>query len=263
MSEAATPYIQAATLLHPGCNPMVSQVLINGGPLAVREPRGGALVEAFYGGQAAGEGLAAVLYGEVNPAGRMPVTTYATEAQAGDIRSYDMTGGLGRTYRYLSTDAEPLYPFGYGLSYTRWRYSGLRASPTASVASVAASSSVASVASSSAARGMPGKGTACMYGEDDAVVLRLNLTNAGEVDGAEVASLYYIRFIMLHPLTVLHPLTRWRSSTSASALPLSRAPASPRTCPHGNSQTSRNSSSAQAATLCSRDCNPVYSRLQL
>ena len=57
-------------------------VLINGGPLAVLEPRGGALVEAFYGGQAAGEGLAAVLYGEVNPSGRMPVTAYASDAQA-------------------------------------------------------------------------------------------------------------------------------------------------------------------------------------
>jgi beta-glucosidase len=155
-----------------------SQVLINGGPLAVRAPRGGALVEAFYGGQAAGEGLAAALYGEVNPSGRMPVTTYATAAQAGDIRSYDMTEGLGRTYRYLSAWAEPLYPFGFGLSYTRWRYGELRASPTASVAS------------SSAARGVPGKGASCLYGEDDAVVLRLNLTNAGEVDGAEVAQLY-------------------------------------------------------------------------
>ena len=61
-------------------------VLINGGPLAVLEPRGGALVEAFYGGQAAGEGLAAVLYGEVNPSGRMPVTAYASEVQAGDIQ---------------------------------------------------------------------------------------------------------------------------------------------------------------------------------
>ena len=188
------PRIQAAThapMLQPRAVPSApgmrgcaqepvhySQVLINGGPLAVRAPRGGALVEAFYGGQAAGEGLAAALYGEVNPSGRMPVTTYATAAQAGDIRSYDMTEGLGRTYRYLSAWAEPLYPFGFGLSYTRWRYGELRASPTASVAS------------SSAARGVPGKGASCLYGEDDAVVLRLNLTNAGEVDGAEVAQLY-------------------------------------------------------------------------
>ena len=183
--EATALYVGCCNLTHPGCNPvhpccspMASQVLINGGPLALREPRGGALVEALYGGQATGEGLAAVLYGEANPSGRMPVTTYATTAQAGDIRSYDMTGGLGRTYRYLSPKAEPLYPFGFGLSYTRWRYSELRASPTASASS------------SSAVRGVPGKGSACTYREDDAVVLRLNLTNAGEVDGAEVAQLY-------------------------------------------------------------------------
>ena len=199
MHSGCNPVCPGCNPVHPGCTPMVSQVLINGGPLAVREPRGGALVEAFYGGQAAGEGLAAVLYGEVNPAGRMPVTTYATEAQAGDIRSYDMTGGLGRTYRYLSAGAEPLYPFGYGLSYTRWRYSGLRASPTAPVASVATAAS--------AARGVPGKGTACMYGEDDAVVLRLNLTNAGAVDGAEVASLCYIPLLCCTSLLCYTPLS--------------------------------------------------------
>ena len=99
------------------------------------------------------------------------------EAQAGDIRSYDMTQGLGRTYRYLTPDAEPLYPFGYGLSYTSWRYSELRASSVSSAASV---------------RGVPGSqptagGAACTCGEDEVVVVRLNLTNSGEVDGAEVA----------------------------------------------------------------------------
>lgn len=137
-------------------------VLVNGGPLALPPPPGGALLEAFYGGQAAGDGLADVLYGDVNPAGRMPVSAYADAASAGNISSYDMSGGVGRTYRYLSAEAsEPLYPFGFGLSYTRWTYGRIRI-----------------------------EGGGARIGQDATVVVRLNVTNAGRVDGHEVAQLY-------------------------------------------------------------------------
>ena len=88
-----------------------------------------------------------------------------------------MTGGLGRTYRYLRAGDEPPYPFGFGLSYTSWRYGQMHISSSETRASPAA-------------RGAPAEGTGCMYGEDDALTLRLNLSNTGGVDGAEVAQLY-------------------------------------------------------------------------
>jgi len=153
-------------------------VLVNGGPLTVREPAGGALVEAFYGGQAAGDGLADVLYGDVSPAGRMPVSTYADAADAGDIDNYDMTAGKGRTYRYLAPEAEPLYPFGFGLSYTRWRYGPLRLVPGPGRPAAGSGSGSGS-----------GSGVARVH-EGETVQLALNLSNVGGVGGAEVAQLY-------------------------------------------------------------------------
>jgi beta-glucosidase len=84
-----------------------------------------AVVEAWYPGQAA-DAVADVLFGDYNPAGRLPYTWFADTAQLPDIIDYDMTHG--RTYRYYT--GEPLYPFGYGLSYTTFAYSNLTVSPT-------------------------------------------------------------------------------------------------------------------------------------
>lgn len=76
-----------------------------------------ALVQAWYGGQAAGLAVADVLFGKYNPAGRLPVTFYASTGQLGDFEDYDMKG---KTYRYF--EGTPLYAFGYGLSYTTFDY---------------------------------------------------------------------------------------------------------------------------------------------
>ena len=76
-----------------------------------------ALVQAWYGGQAAGLAVADVLFGKYNPAGRLPVTFYASTDQLGDFEDYGMQG---KTYRYF--EGTPLYAFGYGLSYTTFEY---------------------------------------------------------------------------------------------------------------------------------------------
>ncbi len=83
----------------------------------------GAIVDAWYPGEEGGTAIADVLFGKVSPAGRLPVTFPRSIADVPPITDYSM---LGRTYRYLGQ--EPLYPFGYGLSYTRFEYSHLEVS---------------------------------------------------------------------------------------------------------------------------------------
>ena len=82
-----------------------------------------AIVEAWYGGQAAGSALADVLFGDYNPGGRLPVTFYKSVADLPPFDDYHMEG---RTYRFFT--GTPLYPFGYGLSYTTFAYQNLRTS---------------------------------------------------------------------------------------------------------------------------------------
>lgn len=76
-----------------------------------------AILQAWYPGQSGGTAVADVLFGRYNPSGRLPVTFYKSADQLPDFEDYDMAN---RTYRYM-TD-EPLFPFGYGLSYTRFNY---------------------------------------------------------------------------------------------------------------------------------------------
>ncbi len=80
-----------------------------------------AIMNAWYGGQSAGDAIADVLFGDYNPAGRLPVTFYRSDSDLPAFSDYDMTG---RTYRYFKGDA--LYPFGYGLSYTTFKYDQLK-----------------------------------------------------------------------------------------------------------------------------------------
>jgi beta-glucosidase len=100
-------------------------VLLSGSALAVgwADEHVGAILQAFYPGQATGAALADVLFGSYSPAGRLPVTFPRALEDLPPFTSYAMRG---RTYRYL--EREPLYPFGYGLSFTRFAYSGMRAS---------------------------------------------------------------------------------------------------------------------------------------
>jgi beta-glucosidase len=83
-----------------------------------------AIIEAWYPGEEGGTAIADVLFGDYNPAGRLPVTFYKSLAQAPPFENYNMRG---RTYRYMK--AEPLYPFGYGLSYAAFKYSDLNIHP--------------------------------------------------------------------------------------------------------------------------------------
>jgi beta-glucosidase len=102
-------------------------VLTSGSAIAARSAGQGAaaLLQAWYGGEEAGTAIADTLAGIHNPAGRLPVTFYATTDQLPPFSDYSMKG---RTYRYF--EGTPLYPFGFGLSYSSFAYSGLVAKRT-------------------------------------------------------------------------------------------------------------------------------------
>jgi beta-glucosidase len=131
-------------------------VLLNGSALAVNwaEQHVPAIIEAWYGGQAAGSALADVLFGDFNPGGRLPVTFYKS---VDDLPPFDDYRMEGRTYRFFKDT--PLYPFGYGLSYTSFVYKNLRTS-----------------AETLAAR--------------DTLSVRVDVTNTGKRAGDEVVQLY-------------------------------------------------------------------------
>ena len=95
-------------------------VLLNGSALAFNWEAAHipAIIEAWYPGQQGGAALADILFGDYNPAGRLPVTFYKDINQIPAFDNYDMAG---KTYRYFK--GEPLYEFGYGLSYTTFEYS--------------------------------------------------------------------------------------------------------------------------------------------
>jgi beta-glucosidase len=97
-------------------------VLTGGGALAVpfAAAHAAALLDAWYPGEDGGDAVAGVLFGAVNPAGRLPVTFYRSTADLPPFADYAMRG---RTYRYLTQP--PLYRFGDGLSYTTFRYVNL------------------------------------------------------------------------------------------------------------------------------------------
>ncbi|MGD0993158.1 MAG: glycoside hydrolase family 3 C-terminal domain-containing protein, partial [Gemmatimonadales bacterium] len=100
-------------------------VLLNGSALAVAwaEEHVPAILDAWYPGQAGGTAIANVLFGDYNPGGRLPVTFYKS---VNDLPAFDDYRMTGRTYRYF--EGTPLYPFGYGLSYTTFAYDALRTS---------------------------------------------------------------------------------------------------------------------------------------
>jgi beta-glucosidase len=150
------PAIQTTLLkhLHATGKPVIF-VMLTGSAIAVpwEQQNIPAIVNAWYGGQSGGTAVADVLFGDYNPAGRLPVTFYKADKDLPDFKDYDMTG---RTYRYFNK--EVLYPFGYGLSYSIFRYSNVRV-PRAIK-----------------------KGTS--------VIVSATVTNTGTFDGDEVPQLY-------------------------------------------------------------------------
>lgn len=130
-------------------------VLANGGALSVNNAheKASAVILAGYGGQQGGNAVADILFGDYNPAGRLPVTYYKSIDQIPAFEDYDMKG---KTYRFFSQ--EPLYPFGYGLSYTSFNYSDL------------------SIPQNAAA--------------GETVKVSVTVTNSGKMEGDEVVQLY-------------------------------------------------------------------------
>jgi beta-glucosidase len=130
-------------------------VLMNGSAVAVNWARDHvkSIVELWYPGQAGGSAIADVLFGDYNPAGRLPVTFYKSADQLPPFSDYAMKG---RTYRYFQ--GEPLFPFGYGLSYTKFTYGNMH---------------------------MP---TAVQAGSD--VKVSVEVQNSGKIAGEEVVQLY-------------------------------------------------------------------------
>ncbi|MDX9881787.1 MAG: glycoside hydrolase family 3 C-terminal domain-containing protein [Prolixibacteraceae bacterium] len=112
-----------------------------------------AILYAGYPGEEGGNAIADVLLGDYNPAGRLPVTYYKSVDQLPPFEDYNMAG---RTYRYFND--EPLYPFGYGLSYTTFSYSGLKLPETVKAG--------------------------------ETVPVSVIVTNSGKKDGDEVVQLY-------------------------------------------------------------------------
>ncbi|MGO9274306.1 MAG: glycoside hydrolase family 3 C-terminal domain-containing protein [Terriglobia bacterium] len=131
-------------------------VLTNGSALAVNwaQEHVNAILDAWYPGEEGGTAVAETLSGKNNPAGRLPVTFYTGVDQLPPFESYAMKG---RTYRYF--EGTPLYPFGYGLSYTAFSYSDLTLPATAITA------------------GEP-------------MAAEVTVTNTGKLAGDEVAQLY-------------------------------------------------------------------------
>ena len=131
-------------------------VLTNGSALGVNwaKEHANAILDAWYPGEEGGSAVAETLSGKNNPGGRLPVTFYKDVTQLPPFEDYAMKG---RTYRYF--DGVPLYPFGYGLSYTSFAYSGL------------------TVPASAVPAGSP-------------VVVEATVTNTGKRAGDEVAQVY-------------------------------------------------------------------------
>ncbi|MDZ4768206.1 MAG: glycoside hydrolase family 3 C-terminal domain-containing protein, partial [Chloroflexota bacterium] len=127
-SSIELPIVQDRLLQALGAlNKPLIVVLMGGSAIAATwaADHANALLLSWYPGEA-GEAVADVLFGTVDPSGRLPITIYRATDDLPPFDSYDMTG---RTYRYFNGDA--LYPFGYGLSYTRFTFSDLHVTPAA------------------------------------------------------------------------------------------------------------------------------------
>jgi beta-glucosidase len=158
-------------------------VLMNGSALAVNwaNDHANAIMDAWYSGEEGGTAIAETIAGANNPAGRLPVTFYTGVDQLPPFEDYAMTN---RTYRYF--EGKPLYPFGYGLSYSKFEYSNVKLSTSDVIA------------------GEP-------------LVVDADVKNVSQQDGDEVAELY-LTFPKLPgaPLHALRGFTRVRIGAGAT-----------------------------------------------
>ncbi|WP_158847973.1 glycoside hydrolase family 3 protein [Algibacter sp. L1A34] len=129
-------------------------VLVAGSSLAINwmDENIPAIVDAWYPGESGGTAIADVLFGDYNPAGRLPFTFYKSITDLPPMDDYEVSNG--RTYMYFQ--GEELYPFGYGLSYTKFDYSGFK-----------------------------------LKKNNDKIMISATIKNTGDYDGDEVVQLYY------------------------------------------------------------------------
>lgn len=150
------PAVQTAVMKAlKGTGKPVIFVMMTGSALAIPEEAASipGIINAWYGGQSAGTAIADVLFGDYNPAGRLPVTFYKSDSDLPDFNDYSMSN---RTYRYFKGDV--LYPFGYGLSYTNFAYNDLQVPAT--------------------------------FSAGKKIKVSTKVLNAGKTDGEEVVQLY-------------------------------------------------------------------------
>jgi len=112
-----------------------------------------AILQAWYGGESGGQAVADVLFGDYNPAGKLPITFYKNSQQLPDFEDYSMKG---RTYRFMS---DPLFPFGFGLSYTTFSIGNAKINKT-------------------------------NIKNDESVELSIPVSNTGKRDGTEIVQVY-------------------------------------------------------------------------
>lgn len=141
-------------------------VLMNGRPLSIPwlNENVDAILEAWFPGVTAGDAIAKVLFGEYNPSGKLPVTFPRTVGQVPIYYNHKNTGRPGReeehyTSKYLDLPLTPLYPFGYGLSYTTFNFNDLKLSSN-------------------------------KLTEEDSIIVSVSVKNSGNYDGEEVVQLY-------------------------------------------------------------------------
>lgn len=161
-------------------------VLVNGGTIASRwiKENATSVLEAWYPGQAGGQAIAAVLLGDRAPTGRLPVTIYdegfvSDRGEAGNITNMSLRENGGITYMHYQ--GEPLWPFGFGLSYTRWNLS---------VALSPATISTAALASAYANYYSPPRKSARHPDGDDPLVLSASVANLGSFDSPVVVQVF-------------------------------------------------------------------------
>jgi beta-glucosidase len=150
-------------------------VLMNGSAVAIDNSNKAikAVIEAWYPGEEGGTAIAEAIFGKFSPAGRLPVTFYKSVDDLPDFRDYSMQN---RTYRYFK--GVPMYPFGYGLSYSKFKYSNLQ---------------------------MPGQ-----IHEGDSINIGVEVRNQGKMDADEVVQLYltYPKTVAEAPLKTLCGIKR-------------------------------------------------------